>query len=91
MAGPATLRPDRHHQSPVEVAGGDETGFAVIEPLVRDTRGGAGKHFAAAGEILIAMPEREITLGGIEAIPQINVPPINVKPGNWAVISDTLF
>jgi hypothetical protein len=45
------LRPNHHYQSIVEMAGRDETGFAVIEPVVEDCRSAAVKHFARTRKI----------------------------------------
>lgn len=77
----ATLRPDHNHRPAVELTGGDETGFAAIEPLIDDGRSKTGKDFIGPREIQPATSEREIALDRIEGNPQIIVPPINVKLG----------
>jgi hypothetical protein len=79
VAGLATLRPNHHYQPAVEMTRTDEAGLAVIEPLIGDCRGAAGKDFAGAREIQAAMPQCQIAFGRVKGDLQLIVPPINVK------------
>jgi hypothetical protein len=71
--------PNHHHQPAVEMTRTDEAGLAVIEPLIGDRRGAAGKNLAGPQEIQAAMSQRQIAFGRVKGDLQLIVPPINVK------------
>jgi len=58
VTGPASLRPDHHDQTAVELTRCDEPRLAVVEAVVNDSRRQPGKYFVSPGEIEAAMLKR---------------------------------
>jgi len=53
VAGLATLRPDHHDQTAIEMSRSDEPRFAVVEAFVNDGRRQPGKHLAGSNVMSI--------------------------------------
>lgn len=66
MAGAAAGSPDHDHQTPAQIAGREDAGFAVILTRIRSIEGRSRENLRRIGEIEASLGQSLIVFGRVE-------------------------